>query len=119
MALKLDAASRKLLITVGDELFIGVVKRASRVISLYRAGTLSSRKRRVFPSHEVLLAVGESTAHENHGFSFQIKNGRIRVFYRNSSLNLDRPGFCMAVEEMEDIIEALGLKLADDFADYP
>lgn len=120
MRYTLDRASQALLKQVRREtecILIGVIRNQGRVIVLYRAGPRVSAANRVYPGHR---SIPEAVDGKRHlGFSFHVKDEKIAGFYRNSVLNIGRRDNCIGIRQMDDIIEALGLRCADDFRGYP
>ena len=119
MVFNLDLESRELLSQVGNGVLLGVVQISSRILFVFRADHNISADDRVFPGHRELLSANVIKANECWGFSFQLKEGKITRFYRNSMLNSQLPKFCISIEEMSDIIEALGVDTAEDFQYFP
>jgi hypothetical protein len=119
VAYKLDKDSQLLLKSAPEELFVGVLTESSRTITLYRADRDVSVSERVVPGHQQLLDLGWAGATGATGFSFQLKGGKLRLFFRNSVLNKHKLRNCLSEEEMDAIIVALELRRTDDFHSYP
>lgn len=119
MKFKLDRESRELLRNAGDDVFVGVVREKSSTLVLYRAGWQASLTARVVPGHQQLLELGQITVSGHMGFSFHVKDGKLRAFYRNLILNRRKSQNCISEQEMDGIIETLGLGRADNFRSYP
>ena len=119
MVFTLDAESHSLLESVENGAFIGIIAESNGIVSVYHAGRRVSVQDRTFPGHREMLTVKTINATEYAGFSFQMRDGKLTRFYRNSVLNIRKPLQCLGFAEMEDIIEALGATRSDDFQAYP
>jgi hypothetical protein len=105
--------------------FLGVINESSRVVALYHYGDHKSPGDRTALGHQGLIELGEIDGIGQLGFSFQVKNGKLHEFCRYSSLNLKRQSlrfgdeFCITDDEMDDIIELIGLRRASVFKVCP
>jgi hypothetical protein len=118
VALRLDPHSRQLLVRHGTALFLGVVVRR-RDVFLFLAGREVDESRQTFPGHQALLDTGVVDAAGARGFSFQLRDGEVVRFYRNSILNRELASLCLPMRQVDMILEACGLNVAADFECYP
>jgi hypothetical protein len=116
--LKLDERSHKLLAASSDALLLGVVVN-ERTIALFRAGGSINRRRRTFPGHQALIDEGVIKPPFVRGFSLDLRGRKVRRFYRNSILNAAVPLCCISHDEMNSILDACELTVAEDFECYP
>jgi hypothetical protein len=119
MTFRLDEAGIDLLRRLQHDLFLGVLEISSGTISLFIADRLCDPAKRTFRGHEDLLDCKVIPSKGMVGFSFQLKQGKIFRFYRNSVLNNNLPFYCLSDEDMDKIIEVCGLQVANDFESYP